>query len=110
MFVDGDVKEVLAVNGLPSWARVISTIGIPAAIAFFLLGMLSGLIPSPLLTLQRSFVDLAAAVDVHSVQSSRASLDVANILRSYTEQHLRLLRQICRNQAKDELSLRDCDR
>ena len=108
--VGHDMKEGLLVNGLPVWVRIISTVGIPAAIAFFLLGMLSGMIPSPLSTVYKSFVELASAVNAHSVDSSRSATEFTVILRSYTENHLRLLRQICRNQAKDEWSLRDCDR
>ena len=97
-------------NGIPAWARIISTIGIPAGIAFFLLGMLSGLVPSPLLTLHRSFIDLASAVNIHAMESTRINTEMIVILRTYTDHHLRLLRQICRNQARDDAALRDCDR
>ena len=90
--------------------KAISTIGVPAAIAFFVLAMLAGLIPSPLLKMQVSIGEHERVALVAQQQAERTSNEMLGILRSYTELHLKLLRQVCRNQAKSEVAALECDR
>ena len=78
-------------NGIPSWAKVVATIGIPGAIAAFLLAQNAGLIRSPM---QEIHADLA-----HHVE------EAARIQRANT----RVLRAICRHQAATILEKQECD-
>lgn len=77
-----------SLNGLPSWVRAIATVGVPAAIAFFLLGVLVGIIPSPV-------TETAAMVQRHV---------------EHGETQTRLLRAICRQGAKTDFAATECER
>lgn len=35
-------------NGLPTWAKLVSTLGFPIVVALLLLGMFTGYVPSPI--------------------------------------------------------------
>ncbi len=75
-------------NGFLIWMKVATTVGVPAAIAFFLLAMLAGIIPSPI-------SETAAMMHQHKENG---------------EIQTRLLRQICRQGAKSDSALIECER
>ena len=98
-------------NGtLPAWAKITGQIGIPAAVAFFLLAMLSGLIPSPILEVQKQIADMQQKqiwlIEINKV----TNVETLNLLRGYTDTHMRILRAVCRNQAKSDVAISECDR
>lgn len=88
------------------WYKFVSLVGVPAAIAFFVLGMFSGLIPSPLLAMQRQMESHQQVMDAHAKHAEA----MQQYLTGYTETHLRLLRQLCRQGAKTESGMLECDR
>ena len=75
-------------NGLPLWIKAVVAVGIVPAIAFFLLGVMTGLIPSPI-------TETAAMMRKHQEDG---------------ETQTRLLRQICRQGARSESGLIECER
>lgn len=75
-------------NGLAPWMKAVAVIGVPAAIAFFLLAMLAGLIPSPI-------TETAAMMRRHEANG---------------EVQTRLLRAICRQGAKTDFAMAECER
>ena len=75
-------------NGLPVWVKAVATVGVPAAIAFFLLAMMAGLVASPI-------TETLAMMKRHETTG---------------ETQARLLRAICRQGAKTDFSLAECER
>lgn len=76
------------VNGLPFWAKMVLAVGVVPAITFFLLGVLTGLVPSPI-------TETAAMMRRHEANG---------------ETQTRLLRAICRQGAKTDFSAAECER
>lgn len=74
-------------NGLPAWVRAAAAVGVPAVISFLLLAMFAGILRSP--------VTETHALIRHHVRSD----DV----------QIRLLRVICRQLAKSDWAMAQCD-
>lgn len=83
------------INGLPSWVKIVTAVGFPIAIALILLGVLIGFIPSPLMETQAI------------VKDNNKLLQGAEIV---SQTSVKILRSICRNGAKSELTILECDR
>lgn len=81
--------------GLPLWARLILTLGLPTFLVLVSVGVFLGHISSPLTMLQPTY-DLLV---VH--EARRADQE---------KEQTRLLKQICRNVAKSEVMAEKCER
>lgn len=83
-------------GGIPIWARIVALIGIPGAIAIFLVGV--GASEIPRLT--------------REVAASRQEMEtMQDLLRTHIQQNdetLRLMRWICAGVAKNEPDRRQC--
>lgn len=83
-------------NGLPNWAKIIGIIGIPGAIAIFLVWMIANELP-----------ELVAHANANSNS-------IAELNRKIQEQQVqaditfRLLQRICSNTAKTEFEKQRC--
>ena len=78
-------------NDLPLWAKVIATVGFPAAMSIWLLWLVTGAIAD--------ITALHVRIDSKIDQHAEATADV-----------LPLLRAICRHTARNELQSQDCER
>lgn len=76
------------VNGPLFWAKLVLAVGVVPTITFFLLGVLTGLVPSPI-------TETAAMMKRHEQNG---------------ETQTRLLRAICRQGAKTDFSMAECER
>ena len=85
----GDERRRLSLNGLPGWAQVISVLGFPIVVALILLGMLTGVVPSPITRTQ-------ILIEQHMIGDGDRT---------------RILRTMCRHQAVSlKQDLDDCYR
>lgn len=84
-----------SIDNLPQWARVTLLVGLPTVLVFIAIGLGTGAINSPL----------------NALPAIREGL-IAHEARSATNDYeqTRLLRQICRNIAKSEVSAAACER
>ena len=71
-------KGANSVSGMPTWARVASMLGVPAVIAFYLLGMIPGM-PSPFADIRNDLKAAAAALERHD-QNTRESLRIFRLV------------------------------
>lgn len=83
-----------AIEGLPAWAKIITTVGVPSTIALYLVFKLTAGVAS---AEQVAFVSLK--IDAHASATERL-----------LETQVRLSRVICRNVAKTEAAQLECDR
>ena len=84
-----------AFNGMPAWVKIVATLGFPIFIAIFLLGMLTGAVPSPLAENQKVIFE-----------NNRILME----FKDESETQVRLLRAICRSVANTEFSRAECER
>jgi hypothetical protein len=82
--------------GLPVWARVVATVGIPGGIALFLVWMGASYIPT-----------LAAELTSMRLEAERSRLAVERQLNQ-NEQSYRILQRICAELAKTDESRARC--
>ena len=87
----------LIVNGLPTWAKVIATIGFPIAVATFLILQSTGWIPSEITAAQ-------AAIIRHSMDADRHHQATENLARSVSI----AARVMCENAANTPEQRRNC--
>lgn len=83
-------------NGLPGWAKVVAVIGIPGALAFFLVWMNAQTLPSMQEQLIRQGEQAKRTQDM-ILEHGRQSEDL-----------LRLMQRICANTAKDDTREQRC--
>lgn len=88
--------EILSpvINGLPQWARLIMWLGFPTIIAMVLLGVLLGVVSTPLQKIDAVHKQL----EQHVTDS-----------KTLGETQTKLIRQICRNTSKSELGTETCN-
>ena len=84
-------------DNLPTWARIVAMVGLPSAIVLGLIIVIIMLAPSLVDTL-----NIVPAMRDELRSHSRQSTDE-------TREVTRLLRQICRNVAKSEISSTGCE-
>jgi hypothetical protein len=90
-----------AMEGLPTWARFIAAVGVPSAIALYLVWVLTAGVASA-----QQVEAMSKKVDDHTAATERQLERMTTVL----ETQVRLARVICRSVAKSDLAKADCDR
>jgi len=85
------------VNGLPNWARVIALVGIPGAIALFLVWSLASFATAGVTELHRQMDAHAQVMNLHDSETQRTA-----------DKTMRLLLGICLNAAETQEQQRRC--
>ena len=91
-------------NGLPGWAKLVSFIGLPAAIMAFFLGQQAGLIPSVQ-------AEVKTAVERHTTETTEQTMALLDAVKEMVQGQKdvqRIQRTSCVNAAKTAAERTDC--
>ena len=85
-------------NNLPTWAKVVATVGFPIAVTAFLLMQSAGLIPSEVRALNQAIAMRRGVTDQHIKTTEEIGVSIKMAARI-----------MCENAARDDTQRRNCE-